>query len=253
MLVYIVIFLNLWNCLFCGESPARDLPKKTHYVGIISSPQANHEWVHPILNGVPYSVTKWVEQTGAHPLLMPHNLDDAAIEDFLGKLSGLVIPPHHSYIRKKIDASLTLHSENVKKIIMKAIAMMGAPGGTQIPIIGIQQGMASLLYAFAQDTKLNLKHMTFMAQKNCSVDFYMPAVYKSNFFADVKLRFMTNIYYYFGNSYFCQGNLVSKDDFESFMNTNNWMPGKFSPLVNIRIGGEAKNRLAGGTVRIFLV
>jgi hypothetical protein len=64
---------------------------------------------------------------------------------------------------------------------------------------------------------------------------------------------MTNIYYYFSNSYFCQGNLVSKDDFESFMNTNNSMPGKFSPLVNIRIGGEAGNRLAGGTVRIFLV
>jgi hypothetical protein len=226
-LIFMVIFLNLWNCLCCGESPAGDLPQKTHYVGIISSPQANNEWLHPILNGVPNSVTKWVEQTGAHPVLMPHNLDDVAIETFLGKLSGLVIPPHHSYIRKKIDASLTLHSKNVKKIIMKAIAMMRAPGGTQIPIIAMQQGMASLIYAFAQDTKLNLKHMTYMAQKNCLVDFNMPAVYKSNFFADVKFRFMTNIYYYFGNSYFCQGNLVPKDDFESFMNTNNLIPGKF--------------------------
>ena len=225
---YYVYFILLF---LVRSAQISDEDNKIPLVAIVSSPQNDYHSID-FMNGVPTSIVRWVEQTGCHAIIIPHNINELEIQFVLSKVSGLILPPHHSFFRKNSYTKLTKYSADIKRFVMKSIEIMSLPGATPFPILAIQEGMASQVLSLTSDPKIPMKNFN---KKNtvCETKFDWTTITKSVFFARIQFKDLRNIYYDYSQEYFCRGKLTSKTSFKNYQNIEGFSGNDFNIHISV--------------------
>lgn len=183
----------------CFSIAKGDLSTKLPLVGVVLQPGSyslRYQLPNPIefYTYVPGSYLDWAGLTGAMPIFLPFDLDQANMDYMLDKVDMVLIPGGGSLLMNN-DGSFSPYMKALQFILDKAKTIND--NGRYFPVYGTCNGFEALVIYWAQDTKILTCDFDDLHKEHI-VNYQQSVLEKSKLWNDLD---QTNLEYVFNNGY----------------------------------------------------